>query len=184
MNLFSERNSLKDKIACLLVIIILSAIVYFNSLKGAFQFDDQNLLNKEWIADLNSFKKGVGLKSIPERPILLWTLAANNHLDNKNTFGFHLVNINIHILVTILIFTILIRIKNLISKNDSGKEKNDSFINDKQTNVLMFPFVTSLIFALHPLNTDSVAYISSRSSLLATFFFLLTLYCFSETLLF
>ena len=184
MNLFSERNSLKDKVACLLVLIILSAIVYFNSLKGAFQFDDRNLLNKEWLADLNSFKKGVSLKSIPERPILLWTLAANNHLDNKSTFGFHLVNLNIHILVTILIFTILIRIKNLISKNDSGKEKNDSYINNKQNNVLIFPFVTSLIFALHPLNTDSVAYISSRSSLLATFFFLLTLYCFSETLLF
>ena len=47
----------------------------------------------------------------------------------------------------------------------------------------MFPFVTSLIFALHPLNTDSVAYISSRSSLLATFFYLLTIYCFTETLL-
>jgi tetratricopeptide (TPR) repeat protein len=182
MNLFFERNLIKNKVACLLILILLSVIVYFNSLKGAFQFDDRNLLSKEWIEDLNSFNKGVSFKSIPERPILLWTLAANNHLDNKNTFGFHLANLNIHILVSILIFTILIRIKNLIPKDDSDKEEN-IYLNNKQTNVFMFPFVTSLIFALHPLNTDSVSYISSRSSLLATFFFLLTIYCFSETFL-
>jgi len=63
MNLFAERNFLQSKIACLLVLIILPTIVYFNSLQGAFQFDDRNLLNKEWIADLNSFNESVSMKS-------------------------------------------------------------------------------------------------------------------------
>ena len=36
-------------------------------------------------------------------------------------------------------------------------------------------FFAALIFALHPLNTESVTYISSRSSLFATFFYLLSL---------
>ena len=62
MNLFAEHNSLKNKVACLLILILLSVIVYFNSLKGAFQFDDRNLLNKEWIADIYSFNKGVSFK--------------------------------------------------------------------------------------------------------------------------
>ena len=184
MNLFSEQNYLQSKLACLLVLIILPSIVYFNSLQGAFQFDDRNLLNKEWIADLNSFNEGVDMKSFQNRPVLLWTFAINNHLDNKETLGFHLVNLTIHILVTILIFIILVRTTNLIPKEYiSGKNENTKFIDPQPKKVLFLPFVTSLIFALHPINTDSVAYISSRSSLLATFFYLLTIYCFTETLL-
>jgi hypothetical protein len=138
----------------------------------------------EWVADLKSFNKSVSVKSFQNRPVLLWTFAVNNHLNNKHTFGFHLVNLTIHILVTVLIFIILVRIKNLISKeNISGKKENSKSEDHQPNNVLFFPFVTSLIFALHPINTDSVAYISSRSSLLATFFYLLTIYCFVETLL-
>ena len=163
MNLFAERNSLQPKIACLLVLIILPIIVYFNSLHGAFQFDDRNLLNKEWIADLNSFNENVSMKSYQNRPILLWTFAINNHLDNKHTFGFHLVNLTFHILVTVLIFIILVRIKNLIPKKHiSDKEENTESVNHQPNKVLFLPFITALIFTLHPINTDSVAYISSR----------------------
>ena len=179
MNLFSERNYLRSTIACILILIFLSSIVYFNSLQGTFQFDDRNLLNREWIADLDSFSTTVNLGSVGTRPILLWSFAVNNHLDGKHTFGFHLANLILHILVTLLIFTILIHIKNIILKEYICDKKE----NHEITGALFFPFATSLIFALHPMNTDSVAYISSRSSLLATFFYLLTIYCFIETLL-
>ena len=174
MNLFSERNYLRSKIACILILIFLSSIVYFNSLQGTFQFDDRNLLSKEWIADLDSFSTTVNLGSVGTRPILLWSFAVNNHLDGKHTFGFHLANLILHILVTLLIFTILIHIKNIILKEYICDKKE----NHEITGALFFPFATSLIFALHPMNTDSVAYISSRSSLLATFFYLLTIYFF------
>jgi protein O-mannosyl-transferase len=184
MNLVSEHNSLKNKIACIIVLIILPSIVYFNSLNGAFQFDDRNLLNKEWVEDINSFNKDVSLKSYQNRPILLWTFAVNNFLDNKNTFGFHLANLILHILVTILIFSILIRVKDLISKTQiSNKKEKQKSVNHEPTNIFLIPFFTALIFALHPINTDTVSYISSRSSLLATFFYLLTVFCFTETLI-
>tara|TARA_B100000959_G_scaffold10825_1_gene10891 strand:+ start:226 stop:2538 length:2313 start_codon:yes stop_codon:yes gene_type:complete len=184
MNLFAKQNSLQSKVSCLLVLIILPTIVYFNSLQGAFQFDDRNLLNKEWIADLNSFNESVSMKSYQNRPVLLWTFAINNHIDKKDTFGFHIANLTVHILVTVLIFIILVRIKNLIPQEYVSHKKEKTKLADHQSNnVLFLPFITSLIFALHPINTDSVVYISSRSSLLATFFYLLTIYCFTETLL-
>jgi len=184
MNLFAKQNSLQSKVSCLLVLIILPTIVYFNSLQGAFQFDDRNLLNKEWIADLNSFNESVSMKSYQNRPVLLWTFAINNHIDKKDTFGFHLASLTVHILITVLIFIILVRIKNLIPKEYVSHKKEKTKLADHQSNnVLFLPFITSLIFALHPINTDSVVYISSRSSLLATFFYLLTIYCFTETLL-
>jgi len=184
MNLFAKQNSLQSKVSCLLVLIILPTIVYFNSLQGAFQFDDRNLLNKEWIADLHSFNESVSMKSYQNRPVLLWTFAINNHIDKKDTFGFHIANLTVHILVTVLIFIILVRIKNLIPKEYvSHKKEKTKLVDHQSNNVLFLPFITSLIFALHPINTDSVVYISSRSSLLATFFYLLTIYCFTETLL-
>jgi len=184
MNLFAKQNSLQSKVSCLLVLIILPTIVYFNSLQGAFQFDDRNLLNKEWIADLHSFNESVSMKSYQNRPVLLWTFAINNHIDKKDTFGFHLASLTVHILITVLIFIILVRIKNLIPQEYVSHKKEKTKLADHQSNnVLFLPFITSLIFALHPINTDSVVYISSRSSLLATFFYLLTIYCFTETLL-
>ncbi|MBT3515568.1 MAG: tetratricopeptide repeat protein [Nitrospina sp.] len=184
MNFFAERNSLYSKIACLFILIFLSSIVYFNSLQGAFQFDDRNLLNREWITNLNSFNKNVDLKSYQNRPILLWTFAVNNHLNNQHTFGFHLANLTLHTLVAVLIFVLVIRAKYLIPKEyNSKEEENLKSVNHLRTSVLFFPLATSLIFILHPINTDSVTYISSRSSLLATFFYLLTIYFFTETLL-
>ncbi|MBT3292587.1 tetratricopeptide repeat protein [Candidatus Peregrinibacteria bacterium] len=65
---------------------------------------------------------------------------------------FHLSNILIHSLNSILIFWIFFR----ITKHRTAA------------------FFASLIFAIHPINTESVVWISARKDLLSTFFFLLT----------
>ena len=44
------------------------------------------------------------------------------------------------------------------------------------------PLLAAAIFALHPLNTQAVTYISSRSSILATIFYLVTVILFFEGL--
>ena len=152
--------------------------MYFNSLQGAFQFDDRNLLTKEWVGDLDNFNKSVKFRSFQNRPVLLWTFAANNQIDNQHTFGFHLANLTLHILVSILIFFILLRVKNFGINNYIYSKYEDYRIVD----TLVFPLATALIFAMHPINTDSVTYISSRSTLLAAFFYLLTIYLFTEML--
>ena len=114
MNSSSESSSLKLKTTYLFIIILLTTIVYFNSLKGSFQYDDRNLLTKDWITNLDSYAKNVNLSSFQNRPILLWTFAINNYLDSQNTYGFHLINLIRHYMVTILIFFISIRLKYLI----------------------------------------------------------------------
>ena len=183
MNSSPESSSLKFKTTYITIIILLTIIVYFNSLKGSFQFDDRNLLTKEWITNVDSYAKNVNLSSFQNRPVLLWTFAINNHIDGKNTYGFHLVNLILHICVTILIFFISIRLKYLISiSNNFIKNETLQSINIKNLHALLFSFGVAIIFALHPLNTDSVTYISSRSSVLATFFYLLTIYIFTEVM--
>jgi protein O-mannosyl-transferase len=183
MNSSPESSPLKFKTTYISIIILLAIIVYFNSLKGSFQFDDRNLLTKEWITNVNSYAKNVNLSSFQNRPILLWTFAINNHIDGENTYGFHLINLILHICVAILIFFITTRLKYLISiSNNLIKNETLKTINIDNSYALLFSFGVAIIFALHPLNTDSVTYISSRSSVLATFFFLLTIYIFTEVM--
>jgi tetratricopeptide (TPR) repeat protein len=184
MNSSSESSSLKLKTTYLFIIILLTTIVYFNSLKGSFQYDDRNLLTKDWITNLDSYAKNVNLSSFQNRPILLWTFAINNYLDSQNTYGFHLINLILHICVTILIFFISIRLKYLIPvSNNFIKKDTLNLLKDKNSYTLFFSFAVAIIFALHPLNTDSVTYISSRSSILAVFFYLLTVYLFTKVMI-
>jgi protein O-mannosyl-transferase len=152
---------IKSLLGCMTLLILISMLVYFNSLKGSFQFDDIPLIKSHWLVNTNAFFDHPRSAQIGNRPILYWTFALNNQLALHQVFGFHLINLALHIGVTLLIFFTIWRARYL--QNKCG---------------WIFPLTTALLFSLHPLNTDSVSYISSRSSLLATFFYLLTLYIF------
>ena len=160
--MISTPPEIKKIIGCVLLLILANIAVYFNSLNGAFQFDDLPLIQSQWVEDLDAFDRQVRFSAFENRPVVLWTYALNNTLGKNRVFGFHLFNLTVHIGVTLLIFLIISRTQYLIASRASG-----------------FPLATALLFALHPLNTDSVSYISSRSSLLVTFFYLLALYLFT-----
>ena len=154
-------SKIKSLLGCVTLLILISMLVYFNSLKGSFQFDDIPLIKSHWLVNTDAFFDHPRSGQIGNRPVLYWSFALNNQLARHQVFGFHLVNLALHIGVTLLIFFTIWRARYL--QNECG---------------WVFPLITALLFSLHPLNTDSVSYISSRSSLLATFFYLLTLYIF------
>ena len=154
-------SKIKSLLGCITLLILISMLVYFNSLKGSFQFDDIPLIKSHWLINTDAFFDHPRSGQIGNRPVLFWTFALNNQLARHQVFGFHLINLALHIGVTLLIFFTIWRARYL--QNECG---------------WIFPLTTALLFSLHPLNTDSVSYISSRSSLLATFFYLLTLYIF------
>ena len=160
--MISTQPEIKKFIGCVLLLVLANIAVYFNSLKGTFQFDDLPLIQSQWVEDLEAFDRQVRFSAFENRPVVLWTYALNNTLGKNRVFGFHLFNLTVHIGVTLLIFLTISRTQYLIASRASG-----------------FPLATALLFALHPLNTDSVSYISSRSSLLVTFFYLLALYLFT-----
>jgi protein O-mannosyl-transferase len=159
--MFVFPSKIKSLLGCITLLILISMLVYFNSLKGSFQFDDIPLIKSHWLVNTDAFFDHPRSGQIGNRPILYWTFALNNQLARHQVFGFHLINLALHIGVTLLIFFTIWRARYL--QNECG---------------WIFPLTPALLFSLHPLNTDSVSYISSRSSLLATFFYLLTLYIF------
>ncbi|PIR01759.1 MAG: hypothetical protein COV66_00150 [Nitrospinae bacterium CG11_big_fil_rev_8_21_14_0_20_45_15] len=149
----------------ILIIILITVLCYFNSLKGEFQFDDKELLHKPWITDTQAFSKNVEWGALGNRPALLFSFAINNQLSPNNTFGFHTVNLFLHCAISLLVLFILTRSRAFISESEASRSA--------------IPLFTALLFSVHPLNVDAVSYISSRSSLLATLFFLSGVYGFT-----
>ena len=116
MNVFQFNIFLKSQLARIIFLILTTILVYFNSLKGPFQYDDFLLIQQRYFKDLNYFwndvqfipKDNFNLRYLGNRPSLIFTFALNYHLTtHKEVFGFHLVKILMHIGVVLLIYFIL-----------------------------------------------------------------------------
>lgn len=144
-------------------------LVYSNTFSVPFRFDDQpnitqnpnvqiRVLTWDRIEKLigNTYKETI-------RVFSYLTLALNYYFGELNVFGYHLVNLVIHILVGILLYGFLILTFSLPSL--AGKYGGVSY------KVALF---TSLIFIAHPVQTQAVTYIVQRMASLGAMFYLLT----------
>src|SRR6478735_8553476 len=87
-------------------------------------------------------------------PLTMLTLAFNYAISGMDPFSYHLVNWLLHILNTALVFLFIYKI--------SGRK-------------IFVAAFTSLIFGIHPIHIESVAWISERKDVLYSCFFLLAL---------
>lgn len=144
-----------DKIKNLILVIVLALVsfaLYANSLSGEFLIDDQTgIVNNPRIHDL----KGYFSKYLSIRPGVLWEIAEafNWHISGDNPYYFHLFNVLTHTACVILLFFFC----HLLFKN------------------IALSFLSSLIFALHPIHTEAVSWISAGAYPLSTLFFLAAL---------
>lgn len=132
----------------IIINILLGTIVYFNSLKGAFHYDDNHVLNK-----VNT------VLSITNLRFTGWLTFFINSLTGKtNAFYYHLTNLFIHLCIGICIYFV---VRLLVEKKET-----------------LLPFIVSAIFLVHPLTTEPVNYVTARFAQLATLFSLLTMVSF------
>jgi tetratricopeptide (TPR) repeat protein len=142
-----------------LVLCALVCLVYGNTLLNSFHFDDINaILQKPWIRGLDKIPQFIF--SFAQRPLLILTFNINYAISEFNVWSYHLLNIIGHFVVALLVYRLVVLI--------------GEFGGDGRSNAPA-PFLAALIFALHPLNTQSVTYLSSRSAVLVTLFYLSTM---------
>jgi tetratricopeptide (TPR) repeat protein len=96
------------------------------------------------------------------RPILNLSLAINHAISGTAVWSYHALNLAIHVLAGLTLFGIVRR--TLARRSDAAA----SFI----------AFSATLLWTLHPLQTESVTYVIQRAESLMGLFYLLTLYCF------
>jgi len=162
-----KKNSIKDfhnSIIATILIIICSVSVYYNSLNAPFIYDDTRVIENLDIQKLNNI--GLILTKY-DRQLTYLTFLLNYHFNKQNTFGYHLFNVIIHTLTSILVFFLIKRIV--------------FFTNNR--NSILLPLTVSLVFAVHPINTEVVTYIYNRSSSLSALFYLLSLLLFLNTIM-
>ncbi len=150
-------------------LIVVGFFVYFFNLNNKLFWDDYDwIINNNFVhtISLDNIKfwlthntlAGVGLKSNYYRPFLFFTFALNYVISGIKPFGYHLFSNLIHIANGVLVFLLVYQV---------FKKK-------------FLAFLTSLIFLIHPLQTEAVTYISGRGDVLVAFFMLLSLLLFSK----
>jgi len=160
------KNSLLNKVLLFLIFLGVGFICYVNTIKSPFIWDDEvtvvnNPLIRSWryLPELlRTSIFGEKLKGISYyRPVQNFSYLLDYHIWKLNVAGYHIVNILLHIINAYLFFIIL----ELIFKNFGSNFKS-------------VPLIVSLLFLIHPVNTEAVTYISGRGDLLAAFFSLIS----------
>ena len=135
---------------------------YYNSFDGVWIFDDYSyVIDNRFVRRLWVF--GTGYPH-PYRPVLEWTYSLNYALGDLNIAGYHVFNLCVHILATLTLFIVVRR--TLVDL--PGKEYIRS--------ATPLAFTIALLWMLHPLQTESVTYISQRSESLMGLLILISLF--------
>ncbi|RMF97499.1 MAG: tetratricopeptide repeat protein [Candidatus Schekmanbacteria bacterium] len=168
MNKLSNNNIF---LICIITLAgILSFSLYLPSLKTPFLFDDLLIINPsvDYSGGIKALLESIDIFS--SRPLLGTTYRLNSLISRGNPAGYHIVNIALHFLNSLLLFFI---VRMLLLKTSDISEL-------LQINILSFASV--LFFLVHPLASESVIYITGRSSLLYTFFLLLSFLSFLKAI--
>lgn len=138
--------------------LILAAVflAYANTLPAVFQFDDYNVIvNNPAVHSWQGWLGSLGNM----RPLLKLSYTVNWLLDAA-PLGFHLFNVVVHALNALLVYA-------LAQTAARGALPNE--------NARHAALIAALLFALHPVQTEAVTYISGRSTSLMTSFYLAAL---------
>lgn len=90
-----------------------------------------------------------------------------------NPFGHHLINVVIHALNSFLLVLLSINLLNSTRRSHIPPCQSPEVI--KERTLLLTAMLTGLLFGLHPIQVESVAWIAERKNVLCALFFLLSL---------
>ena len=154
-----------------MLLSLLSLAAYSNSFNASFQFDDyRQIVWNEAVRNPDNiprFFTDAGLASALQqlrsyRPLTLSSFAVNYALGGYDVRGYHVFNYLLHSMNALLVFVVVSEVL-----KGMGRESG-----------MAVPFAAASLFALHPIETAAVTYISGRAVLLASVFFLLAFYVF------
>ena len=150
-------------------------IVYGRALDTPFVFDDEasviknSSITRVW--PLFGESDNPGPLNPPKetttsgRPLVNLSLALNYRFGGLNPVGYHLFNLIVHVLSALLLMAIVQRTLCL-----------DFFEGRFERASQPLGLAVALLWALHPLQTETVVYVTQRTELMVGFFYLATIY--------
>ena len=143
---------------------LLAIAVYVNALQNPFVYDDFRLIvENSSILELRNFKSVV-LRDIT-RPLVNISYAIDTLIWGRIPLGYHVTNLALHAINVMLVFWVA-----LLAADDRRRGTHAVWTGGSPA---VIGWTTAAIFAVHPMMTEAVGYITGRSDVLFTFFFLL-----------
>lgn len=166
----------------LAAILVATFAAYLPSLDGEFQYDDQEIAKTMWVRDASRFLDPGYWLTMP-RPLTAALFAVNHEISDFRPRVWHVTNVLIHLGVVVLAWRFARRILARAGfaavagysaraqevERGKGKGKARRAVAAAAQAVPEWPaLVVAALFALHPLSTEAVSYISQRSEALAS----------------
>ncbi len=152
------------------VIVVACVAAYSNSLSVPFVFDDRpTVTNNPHIERLWPLWEALSApKESPAagRPLVCLSLAVNYALGGRDPVGYHVFNLAVHVLAALALFGV-------VRRTLQGGRLGATF--GKAASSLAL--AATLLWSLHPLQTESVTYVGQRPESLVGLFYLLAFYC-------
>jgi len=199
----SNFSFLKTDFLLLFLFFIFVVIIYSNSIKGPFVFDDTiNIRDNPKIRLTKLTFNGIiraGFESpCRHRPVANISFALNYYINRYDVACYHLVNIMMHITTGMILFYFfkttlgLLSVHNLnplFEKNASPNKRNllihksikssklmsQGFIDSTSNGILFISYFSAFIWLVHPVQTQTVSYIVQRMNCMAAMFYILSL---------
>ncbi|MBI5375720.1 MAG: tetratricopeptide repeat protein [Candidatus Schekmanbacteria bacterium] len=165
------KKILNLKYVFLFSILLISSAVYLNSLQNDFVYDDKALIVENSLVKDIKYIPGIFTSDVWRilgqdassyyRPLMYIIYMADYHVFGMNPWGFHITNIMFHAGTALLVFLIVLML-----------------MGSKQ---LYLPaFASGIVFAVHPIHTEAVAWIGGLPELSFSFFYLLSFYLYAK----
>ena len=173
--MFSEKIE-SGKISWIGIIFLMLIILtcYFNTFNCSWHFDDRpNILNNERLhlktldgeSILHTFYAAPGKPDKIYRPIPCLSFALNWYFHEDQIFGYHVVNLIIHLITAVILFqAIRILFNTPTLKGKWGEAEN------------FIALLAATLWAIHPIQTQAVTYIVQRMAAMAAMFYILSTY--------
>ena len=158
------------------VLAVAIATIYSRAIHAPFIFDDEDIVIKN--TSIERLWPPIGTEKLrgpfnPEReistsgrPLVNFSLAMNYRVGGRDPASYHVCNIAVHILSTWLLLGI-------VRRQCCRLDFFQPAIRDAADRLAC---LVALVWGLHPLHTETVVYVTQRTELLMSLFYLATLY--------
>ncbi len=163
------NNYCSQKFTTLLAgsLILLGFLLYANTVTNGFVYDDHSQIEQNPYVHSSQYLGKIfwspvlsyqGAQGAPNyyRPLMMFGYLLEFHLFGTFPYGYHLINILLHCIVVWLVYQVALQL-----------------FADHWT-----AFLAGAVFALHPIHTESVAWIAGVTDIEVTVFYLLTIWFF------
>ena len=152
------QPSKRWEIAKVAAILLAAVLPYLPALRGGFVWDDEPLITANPLLRTPSGLAEIwaGSRTADYFPVTSTVFWIEHHLFDDNAAGYHALNILLQAANALLLWRVLRRLQ------------------------IPGAFLAALIFAIHPIHAESVAWISELKNVLSMFFFLISALLFLE----